>query len=108
LPEFLQVRGAQPWGRPAQAVSGTVAATGKQRRGRRRRGQRPAASGTVEDVDQARWSRRCRVPPGSRVMATVSGAWQQLREAWHRSSGADERGSSDSDGGALMTAATPY
>jgi hypothetical protein len=41
-------------------------------------------------------------------MATVSGAWQQLREAWHRSSGADERGSSDSDGGAPMTATTPY
>jgi hypothetical protein len=41
---------------------------------------------------QLRWSMRCRVPPGSRVTATVPGAGQQLGEVRHRASGVEEQG----------------
>jgi hypothetical protein len=61
----------------------------------------PLGRRMVEAVDQlsckiekigvqsrVRWSRQCRVPPGSRVTATVLGAGQQLGEAWRRASSA--------------------
>jgi hypothetical protein len=38
------------------------------------------------------WSKRCWVPPGSRAIATVPGAEQQLREARRRALGTEEWG----------------
>jgi hypothetical protein len=54
-------------GAAALVVSVTAAVTRKRSRVQRHWGQRPTASDMVEDGNRARWSRRCRVPPGRRV-----------------------------------------